>query len=65
MQAATPSNSIAQSTAPSSEPAEARQFDFWLGDWALSWGNGATGTNQITAILDGHVIRENFVTAHR
>ena len=36
------------------------QFDFWLGKWELSWGEDGKGTNTITKILDGRVIRESF-----
>ncbi len=36
------------------------QFDFWLGDWEVSWGDGQQGTNRIDKILDGKVIREQF-----
>lgn len=36
------------------------QFDFWLGDWRVSWGDNQHGTNQIRKILDGKVIQENF-----
>ncbi len=43
---------------------EARQFDFWLGSWSLSWtdkdGNVLHGTNSITSILGGCVIQEQF-----
>lgn len=39
-------------------------FDFWVGDWALTWedvdGDTARGTNRIERILDGKVIKENF-----
>jgi len=39
-------------------------FDFWIGDWNLSWptpdGKTAKGTNVVTKILDGKVIQENF-----
>lgn len=49
--------------APCSAP-ECRQFDFWIGEWELSWDNGdngqATGTNTISAILDSCVIQEQF-----
>jgi hypothetical protein len=41
-------------------PAEARQFDFWIGDWDAHWGDGARGTNIIRAVLDDAVILENF-----
>ncbi len=40
--------------------AEAAQFDFWLGEWDLTWADTARGTNSITAILDSNVILENF-----
>ena len=52
-----------------SSNAGASQFDFWLGDWHLSWpaeqtqgesGKQAQGSNQILKILDGRVIQENF-----
>jgi hypothetical protein len=52
--------------------AEARQFDFWLGDWDLTWpaeqtggepGERAKGTNRITRLFDKCVIEENFATA--
>ena len=42
------------------EPPEARQFDFWLGEWALTWGETGQGTNRVTAVLDGRVIQEDF-----
>ena len=45
---------------PSCEQAEARQFDFWLGEWDLSWADGGKGSNHITRILDGCVIQEEF-----
>ena len=59
---------FAQTAAPSPAASSAAQppdlFDFWLGDWNLSWKN-ADGTvgkvrNRITKILDGAVIDENF-----
>ncbi|MGH7450787.1 MAG: hypothetical protein ACRENG_05545 [bacterium] len=46
------------------------QFDFWLGEWDLTWpgeqsglpaGQMGRGTNSITAILDSAVIQESFV----
>ena len=39
--------------------AETRQFDFWIGEWDLTWDGGG-GTNVIRAILDDHVIEEQF-----
>ena len=39
-------------------------FDFWIGDWDLTWTNAAgqvqKGTNHISKILDNKVIHENF-----
>jgi hypothetical protein len=37
-----------------------RQFNFWLGEWDLTWQDGGRGTNSIRAILDGNVIFESF-----
>src|SRR5947209_4919758 len=37
-----------------------RQFDFWIGDWDLTWGEGQRGTNSVKAILDGRVVMEEF-----
>jgi hypothetical protein len=47
-------------SAPPDLPAEAHQFDFWLGDWDLVWEGGGRGHNRITRILDGQVIQEQF-----
>ncbi len=38
----------------------AGQFDFWLGNWELTWGDNGRGTNEISRILDGRIIQENF-----
>lgn len=51
--------------------APARQFDFWLGEWDLSWpaeqsggteGDRSTGVNRITRLFGDCVIEENFAT---
>lgn len=47
-------------TNPSALPPEAHQFDFWLGDWNCTWGDGEHGSNHVTAILNGYVIQEQF-----
>lgn len=42
---------------------EVRQFDFWVGEWDLTWEAEqglAKGANQIRYILNGCVIEENF-----
>jgi hypothetical protein len=36
------------------------ELDFWLGTWAVSWGEHGRGTNRIERILDDHVIHEQF-----
>jgi hypothetical protein len=36
-----------------------REFDFWLGEWDCSW-EGGSGTNTVTAELEGVVILERF-----
>ena len=42
----------------------AELFDFWVGDWVVSWkkadGSPARARNRISKILDGKVIEENF-----
>lgn len=50
----------AQSTGPACEAPEAHQFDFWIGTWALTWGEDGQGTNEIRRTLDGCVIEETF-----
>lgn len=40
----------------------AQQFDFWLGNWELTWGDDGQGTNEITRILDGRIIQEKFTS---
>jgi len=40
-------------------PPETHQFDFWLGEWDVSW-QGGRGTNSIRSILDGYVVEERF-----
>ena len=41
-------------------------FDFWLGEWDLSWyqadGTRSTGYNRVVKILDDKVVQENFVS---
>lgn len=45
--------------------AELKQFDFWLGEWDLTWpgqpaGEVGHGTNSVQRILDGCVVQESF-----
>jgi hypothetical protein len=44
---------------------EQKQFDFWVGEWDLTWpaqkaGELDHGTNSIKRILDGCVVQESF-----
>ena len=53
-----------QAANPCAAPQQ-KQFDFWVGEWDLTWpgANGAAaghGTNSIRRILDGCVVEENF-----
>ena len=36
------------------------QFDFWLGEWDCTWGEGDKGTNRVLRIMDDKIIQENF-----
>ncbi len=46
-------------TPPCSSP-EAGQFDFWVGDWELTWNDTSKGYISITKEFDGCVIHEHF-----
>lgn len=41
-------------------PPEAAQFDFWVGDWDTTRGEGLSAHNRITKILGDRVILEEF-----
>lgn len=58
-----------QSTTPKTASpcttAEQKQFEFWVGEWELTWpgqntGEVGHGTNSIKRILDLCVVQENF-----
>ena len=54
----------ASQPAPCTEPQQ-KQFDFWIGEWDLTWpgqnsGETAHGTNSVKRVLDGCVVEENF-----
>lgn len=56
---------LASGPALAAAPAQpADLFDFWLGDWTVTWtnANGSTGhgRNHVARILDGNVIEERF-----
>lgn len=59
---------FAETQTPQSNPcldAQQKQFDFWVGEWDLTWpgakpGEVGHGINSIKRILDGCVVQENF-----
>ena len=53
----------AQAPSPGCDSPESRQFDFWVGDWDLTYGDGKKGHNRITKIFNGCVILEEFTGA--
>lgn len=46
------------------QPADPSELDFWIGNWQVSWedeaGETHRGTNTISRILNGKVIKEEF-----
>jgi hypothetical protein len=44
---------------PCSSP-EASQFDFWVGDWTLTWADSLHGTNLVEKLFGTCVVHENF-----
>ena len=59
------SASAQQAPPPCTSP-ESREFDFWLGEWDLTYTNEGKvqhSRNRITKILDGCVILEEFTGA--
>jgi hypothetical protein len=45
--------------APCSSP-KASEFDFWVGDWELTWGDTLHGKNRIEKMFGNCTIHENF-----
>lgn len=39
------------------------QFDFWIGDWTVTFNGKVAGTNSIQPILNGCVLLENWLGA--
>ena len=39
---------------------EASQFNFWLGDWSLTWSDTLHGTNHVEKIFGNCTVQENF-----
>src|SRR5437899_3037454 len=58
----TTENSHKIDSVPSALPAD-RQFDFWIGEWDVTWGDDGKATNSIQRILDDRVIQESFHAA--
>jgi hypothetical protein len=64
---ATCAGSAQQNTSPAtpcSEPQQ-KQFEFWVGEWDLTWpgktqGETGRGSNSIKRTLDGCVVQESF-----
>jgi len=56
--------SVAQTSQSPCSDERVKEFDFWVGQWDLEWktasGDVQKGTNSITRILDGCVVREEF-----
>ena len=48
---------------PCDSRAEARQFDFWVGEWDVLVSGKPAGTNRIEKILNGCVLQENWTGA--
>lgn len=44
---------------PCSDPG-CDEFDFWIGDWDLTWSDGGVGTNIVTRGYGGCVVQEKF-----
>lgn len=55
---------LAQAPSHGCDSPESKQFDFWVGEWDLSYkgqdGKPAKSANRITKILDGCVLLEQF-----
>ena len=56
--------SLFSQTKSSCSSPEAKQFDFWVGNWKAEWqnkdGSKSEGSNTIKKILGGCVVEENF-----
>ena len=53
-------NASAQATAKPCSAAECSQFDFWLGDWDLTYNDTVHATNLVTKEMGGCLIHEHF-----
>lgn len=50
---------FAQTAKPCTAP-EAAQFDFWVGDWNLTWSDTLHGTNHVEKLYGNCTVHENF-----
>jgi hypothetical protein len=57
----TPTFSCAQAgkQKPCTAP-EASQFDFWIGDWNLTWSDSLHGSNRVEKLFGNCTVHENF-----
>src|ERR1044071_982161 len=54
-------NSFGQtSNQPPCSLPQASQFDFWVGDWNLTWSDSLHGTNHVDKIFGNCTVHENF-----
>jgi hypothetical protein len=37
-----------------------KQFNFWLGEWDVTWGDDGKATNHVLRIMNDRIIQENF-----
>jgi len=55
---------VSQQASDGCNQPEQKQFDFWVGEWKLTWpgpkGEVQHGTNSIRTVLDSCVVEENF-----
>ena len=54
------SSSMSDRPAASAPHGNSRQFDFWLGEWDLTWSDGGQGEYIVTLELDSSVVQEAF-----
>ena len=48
---------------PCSAP-EASQFDFWVGDWTITYNDTMHATNHVEKMMSGCTVEENFKDLH-
>jgi hypothetical protein len=50
----------AQSKTPPCSAPQASQFNFWIGEWDLTWSDSLHGTNRVEKIFGDCTVHENF-----